>query len=1065
VVDSATSGSAWYGREAANLMLPFTGFLCKDLLLTVFSTLDVDLCNRLRGVGQHGNSKASNNAAICRTCFKLTEHIDEYQARIEKTKESLVYRREKYVSVMRTNFNPHFGGVGGGGGGIFDDLDDGVIGQPIAKAKTEFPGDHHHHDHDGVMEDKYLPSVTLNITDGGGEGVPKQESPEDDIMADLMAAAANAGAGDSETERKIKLDPDAPFNPDFDLPDISYASANDEDDEYEPAPKKRRGRKKGSKNKPKVDQSQVQTRNFIKASDDPMTEGQKTRFKPDFLISPSKTSTQEETEAFVSQCPDPELARSILADLLEDIKDFQTSLPSKVDDQQTSVSWDLVQFKTEEPAATKHVVPGGLTCFECNLDFERIVDKVDHILAVHSEQTAYEVYGENSVESEGGFTSEKNAYEHATSCHDCKEPEPAIALKTPRDADMERIPGKWSCRHCPVVSTSKLGYWYHWWKRHYKYKHQTCPICQEETNANQGEVNNLGSATEFRRHFLFNHFDHRFRCPQCENFETQNKETIVRHMANHDDFIKTESDQAFPSKTMAPKSERKRKQKENNSKRGELQLGMNVCAPMALRKARANSKVPLNLLEKLFVNPDLGLVQPSTSSQLGMSSFPDSIKNHFHTQVEILKTEMPSLIDSQEACIRWGTHIYWVGSFKLTFGIPGEFTCFECGREFSEVSEKHAHILEEHTSPPPYSCQECTDTEITVTFQSESVGRSHMKSSHRKLQRPAPENDYDHDPIQHSRSQDWPFKCKFCSLTCSTEFAYWHHMASAHKMFKNGRCPDCRQVLVGVKSWRHHIMVTHAMQRFQCPECDEKIFNTALLFQRHIKTHMVKVKDSSEKEDANNKLSLHMAKRAKKEAMKCGICSMEIKNDNAFARHMMSMHEIKVAVTCKVCNMTLEDPRALEAHKKSEHGVGSCHYCGKSFFVKGDLIAHIEKIHEGKLNDKTYMCEICSKSFNTIFQLKTHKVIHKEKQLKCQLCPKAFHWKSSLEAHMMSCHMNNGPKKLHTCEFCGKSFADKSNYKSHRYTHTQEKPYNCDGCGKGFIRKDVLRTHKMCAVK
>ena len=47
VVDSATSGSAWYGREAANLMLPFTGFLCKDLLLTVFSTLDVDLCNRL----------------------------------------------------------------------------------------------------------------------------------------------------------------------------------------------------------------------------------------------------------------------------------------------------------------------------------------------------------------------------------------------------------------------------------------------------------------------------------------------------------------------------------------------------------------------------------------------------------------------------------------------------------------------------------------------------------------------------------------------------------------------------------------------------------------------------------------------------------------------------------------------------------------------------------------------------------------------------------------------------------------------------------------------------------
>ena len=209
-----------------------------------------------------------------------------------------------------------------------------------------------------------------------------------------------------------------------------------------------------------------------------------------------------------------------------------------------------------------------------------------------------------------------------------------------------------------------------------------------------------------------------------------------------------------------------------------------------------------------------------------------------------------------------------------------------------------------------------------------------------------------------------------------------------------------------------------------------------------------------------------MQKREKREGIKCNICCMLIKNDNAYARHMLSLHEIKVPVQCKVCKMTLEDPRALEAHKKAQHSFGSCHYCGKSFFVKGDLINHIEKMHEGKANEKSLMCEICSKSFNTIFQLKTHKVIHQEKQLKCQVCPKAFHWKSSLESHMIACHMNTGPKKVHTCEFCGKTFADKSNYRSHRYTHTQEKPYNCAGCGKGFIRKDVLQTHlKSCTIK
>ena len=84
----ATPGSAWHGRDAVNLMLPGSGFLVKDLLLTIFSTLDVELCNRLR---QNLDGKLSDSA-ICRACFKLAEQIDDYEARILKTKESLVYR-------------------------------------------------------------------------------------------------------------------------------------------------------------------------------------------------------------------------------------------------------------------------------------------------------------------------------------------------------------------------------------------------------------------------------------------------------------------------------------------------------------------------------------------------------------------------------------------------------------------------------------------------------------------------------------------------------------------------------------------------------------------------------------------------------------------------------------------------------------------------------------------------------------------------------------------------------------------------------------------------------------
>ena len=66
-----------------------------------------------------------------------------------------------------------------------------------------------------------------------------------------------------------------------------------------------------------------------------------------------------------------------------------------------------------------------------------------------------------------------------------------------------------------------------------------------------------------------------------------------------------------------------------------------------------------------------------------MSSFPESLKDHFTAMLEILKNEMPSIIDSQEAAIRWGTNMYKVGTFKLTYGIPGEFVCFECNKEVS----------------------------------------------------------------------------------------------------------------------------------------------------------------------------------------------------------------------------------------------------------------------------------------------------------------------------------------------------------------------------------------------
>ena len=107
-----------------------------------------------------------------------------------------------------------------------------------------------------------------------------------------------------------------------------------------------------------------------------LTEGQKTRLKADYLIVAGKGANRSELDAFVDQCPDPDLVRSVLRDLEEDVEDYKRWLPTLLTDQEAAEAWDVVQFRTEEPAAMKHVVPGGLTCFTCGLQFERVVDKV-----------------------------------------------------------------------------------------------------------------------------------------------------------------------------------------------------------------------------------------------------------------------------------------------------------------------------------------------------------------------------------------------------------------------------------------------------------------------------------------------------------------------------------------------------------------------------------------------------------------------------------------------------------------------------------------------------------------
>jgi DNA-directed RNA polymerase subunit RPC12/RpoP len=54
--------------------------------------------------------------------------------------------------------------------------------------------------------------------------------------------------------------------------------------------------------------------------------------------------------------------------------------------------------------------------------------------------------------------------------------------------------------------------------------------------------------------------------------------------------------------------------------------------------------------------------------------------------------------------------------------------------------------------------------------------------------------------------------------------------------------------------------------------------------------------------------------------------------------------------------------------------------------------------------------------------------------------------------------------KPFVCEYCGKGFHQKGNYKNHRLTHTGEKQYKCHICHKAFHQVGIVSVRcQQCA--
>lgn len=82
-------------------------------------------------------------------------------------------------------------------------------------------------------------------------------------------------------------------------------------------------------------------------------------------------------------------------------------------------------------------------------------------------------------------------------------------------------------------------------------------------------------------------------------------------------------------------------------------------------------------------------------------------------------------------------------------------------------------------------------------------------------------------------------------------------------------------------------------------------------------------------------------------------------------------------MTCKICKDRFENALVLQHHVSSDHRKCqfACDQCGKLFSSKVNLRDHMAKIHGIGEVARDYMCEICSKTFNSKGQWITHKKV------------------------------------------------------------------------------------------
>ena len=332
-----------------------------------------------------------------------------------------------------------------------------------------------------------------------------------------------------------------------------------------------------------------------------------------------------------------------------------------------------------------------------------------------------------------------------------------------------------------------------------------------------------------------------------------------------------------------------------------------------------------------------------------------------------------------------------------------------------------------------------------------------------------------------------PFKCSYCTIKFTQRTHMIRHVKLIHKsgkqkMLIGGDCDVCGSSFKTAKGLKRHEKIHNPSKvLFHCEICTRSFVNASDLKQhqrQHAKPFACNVCKKSF--STTNRLSVHAVTHSNKLPHSCQYCGQQFRQKAHVRRHEKSAHmedKSKELQESKLASVNEKETPKLDENKNeidhiSNHVSTDLHendtrfeklHADRKELISGEKDVQSSSHEPWQESEPiSVKCE-CSDENNSVDE--------NCESTACEISQKSDgqhsdKMESSCENSEKS-PIDGGKEQIkaepevmaNQCDICFKTFRQKSYVKSHRRTHTGEKPYRCE-CGKKYTFANRLKSHR-----